>query len=95
MKTWAIGLMAGTFLAGAVGQSAVAADLVIWWNKSYYQEEDDKFEEIVRTFESDSGMSVEYSLFTNEDAPVKALAALSAGQVPDLAFGFLFDLQHT
>jgi multiple sugar transport system substrate-binding protein len=95
MKQLMLGLLAGTVLAGAAGQSAVAADLVIWWNKSYYQEEDDKFEEIVRSFESNSGMDVEYSLFTNEDAPVKALAALSAGEVPDLAFGFLFDLQHT
>jgi multiple sugar transport system substrate-binding protein len=95
MKRWAIGLLAGTFLAGAVGQSAIAADLVIWWNKSYYQEEDDKFDEIIKSFEAAKGIDVEYSLFTNEDVPVKVLAAISAGEVPDLAFGFLFDLQHT
>lgn len=95
MKRWAIGLLAGTFLGAAAAPAANAADLVIWWNKSYYQEEDDKFDEIVKSFEEAKGIDVDYSLFINEDAPVKALAALSAGDVPDLAFGFLFDLQHT
>jgi len=95
MKTLAIGLLAGTFLTGIAVQSASAEDLVIWWNKSYYQEEDDKFDEIVKAFEAETGINVDYSLFINEDTPIKALAALSAGQVPDLAFGFLFDLQHT
>jgi len=96
MKNCAIGLLAGTFLTtGAFVQAAAAQDLTIWWNKSYYEEEDEKFDEIVRAFEESEGVEVSYSLFTNEDAPVKALAALSAGEPPDLAFGFLFDLQHT
>ena len=95
MKHLMIGLLAGTVLTSAAGQSAVAADLVIWWNKSYYPEEDEKFEEIVAAFEQDKGIDVELSFFTNEDMPVKTLAALTAGSPPDLAFAFLFDLQHT
>jgi multiple sugar transport system substrate-binding protein len=94
MRRLASGLMAATFLS-AVSSQAFAADLVIWWNKSYYPEEDEKFEEIVAAFEQDKGIDVELSFFTNEDMPVKTLAALTAGSPPDLAFAFLFDLQHT
>jgi multiple sugar transport system substrate-binding protein len=94
MRRLASGLMAATFLT-AVSSQAFAADLVIWWNKSYYPEEDEKFEEIVAAFEQDKGIDVELSFFTNEDMPVKTLAALTAGSPPDLAFAFLFDLQHT
>ncbi|HLT01773.1 MAG TPA: extracellular solute-binding protein [Geminicoccaceae bacterium] len=94
MSRLARAALAATFLT-AVSTQAFAQDLVIWWNKSYYPEEDQKFEEIVAQFEKDKGVDVELSFFANEDAPVKALAALTAGNPPDLAFGFLFDLQHT
>jgi len=86
--------LAATFLS-AVSTQASAQDLVIWWNKSYYPEEDQKFEEIVADFEKENGVDVDLSFFANEDVPVKTLAALTAGNPPDLAFGFLFDLQHT
>jgi multiple sugar transport system substrate-binding protein len=83
--------LAATFLT-AVATQAFAQDLVVWWNKSYYPEEDQKFEEIVADFEKEKGVDVELSFFTNEDLPVKTLAALTAGEPPDLAFAFLFDL---
>ena len=86
--------LAATFLS-AVSTQAFAQDLVIWWNKSYYPEEDQKFEEIIAEFEKEKGVNVDLSFFANEDVPVKTLAALTAGNPPDLAFGFLFDLQHT
>jgi multiple sugar transport system substrate-binding protein len=90
------GLVAAAFLATTtLTGPALAQDLVVWWNKSYYPEEDQQFEKIVADFEEQSGTNVELSFFTNEDVPVKTLAALTAGNPPDLAFGFLFDLQHT
>jgi multiple sugar transport system substrate-binding protein len=78
-------------LAGEV----LAADLTIWWNKSYYPEEDQQFDRIVAAFEQAKGLDVEHVLYTNEDVPRKVLAALTAGGPPDLSYGFLFDLQHT
>ena len=74
--------------------AALAADLTIWWNKSYYPEEDQQFDKIVADFEK-TGLDVEYVFYTNEDVPRKVLAALTAGEPPDLSYGFLFDLQHT
>jgi hypothetical protein len=79
------------FLAAPVS----AADLTVWWNKSYYPEEDQQFDKIVAAFEKQHGIDVEYVYYTNEDVPRKVLAALTAGEPPDLSYGFLFDLQHT
>lgn len=86
--------LAATFLT-AVSTQAFAQDLTIWWNKSYYPEEDEQFDKTVAAFEAESGLDVEYVYYTNEDVPRKVLAALTAGDPPDLAYGFLFDLQHT
>jgi multiple sugar transport system substrate-binding protein len=91
-RTTALAAMAIVFSLAA---EAAAADLTIWWNKSYYPEEDQQFDRIVAAFEKARGMDVEYVLYTNEDVPRKVLAALTAGQPPDLSYGFLFDLSHT
>ena len=86
--------LAATFLT-AVSTQAFAADLVIWWNKSYYPEEDQQFDKIVSRLREEDGKDIEYVYYTNEDVPRKVLAALTAGQPPDLSYGFLFDLAHT
>src|SRR5215510_11598176 len=87
-------LLAASLLA-IVASPAPAADLTIWWNKSFYPEEDQQFYKIVDEYEKVTGKNVEYVLYTFEDLPKKVLAALSASQPPDLSYGFLFDLQYT
>ena len=87
-------VLAAALLASISGQ-VLAADLTIWWNKSYYPEEDQQFDKVIADFKKEKGIDVEYSLYTNEDLPRKLLAALTAGQPPDLSYGFLLDLQHT
>jgi multiple sugar transport system substrate-binding protein len=94
MRALRRGLLGATIL-GLLSWQAHAADLNIWWNKSYYPEEDQQFDRTVAAFEKESGLDVEYTYYTNEDIPRKVLAALTAGEPPDLAYGFLFDLQHT
>jgi multiple sugar transport system substrate-binding protein len=88
-------LLAATFLTISATAGAAAADLTIWWNKSYYPEEDQQFDKIVTEYEKSSGKDVDYTYYTNEDVPRKVLAALTAGEPPDLSYAFLFDLQHT
>ena len=61
MRRLARGLMAATFIS-AFSAQALAADLTIWWNKSYYPEEDQQFDKIVTDFEKASGKDVEYAL---------------------------------
>ena len=89
------GLLAAAFLTAGIAQAASAQDLVIWWNKSYYPEEDQQFDKLVADFRQQTGKNVELVYYANEDVPRKVLAALTAGQPPDLSYGFLFDLQHT
>jgi multiple sugar transport system substrate-binding protein len=65
---------------------AQAADLVVWWEKGYYAQEDDAIREIVAAFEQETGKQVELVLLSDAELPDKIVAALEARQPPDLAF---------
>jgi multiple sugar transport system substrate-binding protein len=66
---------------------AQAADLVVWWQKGYYDQEDDAIRETIVAFEQETGKQVELSLYLEGELPGKIEAALEAGQPPDFAFG--------
>jgi multiple sugar transport system substrate-binding protein len=65
-----------------------AADLVVWWEKGYYPQEDEAVREIVAAFDRKTGKQVELVFYSNEDLPDALEARLKAGQPPDFAFGF-------
>jgi multiple sugar transport system substrate-binding protein len=65
---------------------ARAADLVVWWEKGFYPQEDEAVREIVAAFEQESGKQVELAFPEQEEFPSKVLAALEAGRPPDFAF---------
>jgi multiple sugar transport system substrate-binding protein len=65
-----------------------AADLVVWWEKGYYPQEDDAVREMVAAFDRKTGRHVELVFYSNEDLPNALEAGLKAGQPPDFAFGF-------
>jgi multiple sugar transport system substrate-binding protein len=69
--------------------TAGAADLVVWWEKGHYTQEDEALAEIVATFEQDTGKEVELVQPSEGELPDKIAAALKAGQPPDFAFGVL------
>jgi multiple sugar transport system substrate-binding protein len=69
---------------------AGTADLVVWWQKGFYSQEDEAAAEIVAAFEQETDQRVELSLYTDMELPAKIKAALEAGHPPDFAFGFLF-----
>src|SRR5262245_507035 len=66
---------------------ARAADLVVWWEKGYQDQEDEAVGEIIAAFEQRTGKHVELLFYTYEDLPNAIAAALEAGQPPDFAFG--------
>jgi multiple sugar transport system substrate-binding protein len=68
---------------------AQAADLVVWWEKGFYAQEDEAVREIVAAFEQGSGKRVELTQPTEGELPDKIVAALGAGHPPDFAFGVL------
>jgi multiple sugar transport system substrate-binding protein len=68
---------------------ATAADLVVWWEKGYYDQEDEAVREIVAAFEQESGKQVKLVLQEQNELPQKMMTALEAGQPPDFAFGLI------
>ena len=68
---------------------AHAADLVVWWEKGYYPQEDEALREIIAAFEQGSGKQVELVQPTESELPDKIVAAFEFGNPPDFVFGVL------
>ena len=66
---------------------AQAADLVVWWEKGYYSQEDEAVREIIAAFEQGSGKQVELDFHPQEEFSGEIVAALQSGAPPDFAFG--------
>jgi multiple sugar transport system substrate-binding protein len=82
------------FLAATLAMApfgAKSADLVVWWEKGFYPQEDEALAEIVAAFEQDTGKQVELAFYETAEGPDKILAALEAGQPPDFAFNMRVD----
>jgi multiple sugar transport system substrate-binding protein len=65
-----------------------AADLVVWWQKGAYAQEDAALREIIAAFEQGSGKQVDLSLYGEDELPDALIATLENAQPPDFAFGF-------
>jgi multiple sugar transport system substrate-binding protein len=66
---------------------ARAADLVVWWEKGFYPQEDQAVREIVDAFEQKTGKQVELVQPAQSETFQKAQAALEAGRPPDFLYG--------
>ena len=77
--------MAAAIILAPTG--AKAADLVVWWEKGFYPQEDEAVAEIIATFEEDTGKRVELVQPTQEELFDMAQAALAAGRPPDFLYG--------
>jgi multiple sugar transport system substrate-binding protein len=66
---------------------AQAADLVVWWEKGFYPQEDQAVREIVAAFEQKTSKQVELVQPAQSEMFQKAQAALAAGQPPGFLFG--------
>ena len=71
---------------------AQAADLVVWWEKGWYLQEDNAVKEILAAFEQGSGKQTELVLRSQEELVADLMVALEAGRsIPD----FLFTVTET
>jgi len=66
---------------------ARGADLVVWWQKGFYAQEDEAVAEIIAAFEQDTGKQVELVQPRLEELFGMAQAALATGEPPDFLFG--------
>jgi multiple sugar transport system substrate-binding protein len=81
----ALALVTSALLFAPFG--ARAADLVIWWEKGFYPQEDAAVRETIAAFQQKTGKQVELAFYEQAELPEKLKAALEAGQPPDFAFG--------
>jgi multiple sugar transport system substrate-binding protein len=87
--------MVAAGLLGA-GQAAAQEKLVVWWQKGFYKAEDDALYAAIKKFETKyPKYKIDLSLYAPQEMIPKSVAALDAGNVPDVAYGDVFDFQVT
>jgi multiple sugar transport system substrate-binding protein len=86
---------AAAALATAIASAASAQDLTIWWTKGFYPEEDQALERVIKLWETQTGKKAELTFTTIEGGVPRAVAALSAGNPPDVSMSVLYDFQVT
>jgi multiple sugar transport system substrate-binding protein len=93
-KTWiACALAAAGMLAGS--PAFAQEKLTVWWEKGFYKAEDDALFAVIKRFEEKTKIKVDLSLYATQEIIPKSVAALDAGNPPDVGFGNVFDFQVT
>jgi multiple sugar transport system substrate-binding protein len=77
-------VVAATLVVAPLGVQA--ADLVVWWNEGYTDQEDEALREIVAAFEQETGKRVELVIHPEQELPDLVVAAVEAGKPPDFVF---------
>jgi multiple sugar transport system substrate-binding protein len=78
-------VLAAAILMAPLG--AHSADLVVWWERGFYPQEDAAVAEIIAAFEQKTRKQVKLVQFAQSEMLSTAQAALEAGQPPDFWFG--------
>jgi len=87
--------IAGFALAFA-GQALAQDKLTVWWGKGFYKAEDDALFAAIKKFEAKyPKVKVDLSLYAPQEMIPKSVAALDAGNPPDVAYGDVYDFQVT
>lgn len=94
IKRICAGMSATAFLLASTAMAS-AADVDVIWNKGFFEEEDNAFLAFVEKWEAKTGHDVEVTFVPVAEVIPKVVAAMEAGDPPDVAFGHLFDWQTT
>ncbi len=80
----------------ASGQAMAQEKLTVWWGKGFYKAEDDALYEAIRKFEAKNPkIKIDLSLYAPQEMIPKSVAAMDAGNPPDVAYGDVYDFQVT
>ena len=95
LKTWLTGaLVAAGMIAGS--PAFAQEKLTVWWGKGFYKAEDDALYAAIKKFEAKyPKVKIELSLYAPQEMIPKSVAALDAGNPPDVAYGDVYDFQVT
>ena len=78
------------------GYSAEPEKLNVWWVKGFYKSEDDALFAAIKKFEDKhKNIKIELSQYPIQDMLPKTIAALDAGNPPDVAYADPYDFQVT
>jgi multiple sugar transport system substrate-binding protein len=66
--------------------------LTIWWEKGFALEEDEALQQLVNTWQDETGHAVKLSLYTTDDLAQRTLRALQSGHPPDLVMSHSAEL---
>lgn len=65
--------------------------LTIWWNQGYFAQENKSIENIVTSWQQESSIPVKLEIISEDDIDKLTIAALKAGNPPDLVFSMRTD----
>lgn len=89
-------LLAGAAMLAATPAMAQQQTLTVWWGKGFYKAEDDALYAAIKKFEAKHPkIKIELSLYAPQEMIPKSVAALDAGNPPDVAYGDVYDFQVT
>ena len=80
----------------ASGLAVAQEKLTVWWGKGFYKAEDDALFAAIKKFEAKNPkIKIDLSLYAPQEMVPKSVAALDAGNPPDVAYGDVYDFQVT
>lgn len=94
LKSFAIGAIAAAALLAA-SQASAQEKLTVWWEKGFYKAEDEALFAVIKKFEAKFKAKIDLSLYATQEVIPKTVAALDAGNPPDVGFGNVLDFQVT
>jgi multiple sugar transport system substrate-binding protein len=87
-----LALAVGTLGAGA---GIAQPRITVWFPRATYPAEDQALQEVVRSFEAKSGVKVDLVRHSPAEIVAKSVAAVAAGNPPEVGFGFAYDFSVT
>ena len=94
MKWMTVALVGAGLVAS--GPALSQDKLTVWWGKGFYKAEDDALYAAIKKFEAKyPKIKIELSLYAPQEAIPKTVAAMDAGNPPDVAYGDVYDFQVT
>jgi multiple sugar transport system substrate-binding protein len=80
----------------ASGMAQAQEKLTVWWGKGFYKAEDDALFAAIKKFEAKNPkIKIDLSLYAPQEMIPKSVAAMDAGNPPDVAYGDVYDFQVT
>jgi multiple sugar transport system substrate-binding protein len=67
--------------------------LVVYFSKGFYPQEDKALDDVIAKFQKKTGVKVELSRYAPQEMIPKTVAALDAGNPPDMVYADVFDFQ--